>query len=491
MSWFGIRPRSDPLQQVVDKNQQLLKSEGRGREKDLYFIFDEKTGEIKKGSASDGPQGEVQLAWKDKTVHLIAKRDGNLSSLGQIALKTSLIAVGVSGKDIPEALRETPISPEETFAYVQEILESPHPIDRKAAMRLYQLLYEGPIGEISIQQTDPSHPAVIVKHLVEVFQSVADNPKKAIQKTGIKVGEEFAGMNGSYYLKDLLGNTRFVFKPEAEEYWNPLSHLGYPLGGGAKREQLAYIFARRQGANVPPTLYVEIEGKVGSLQAFVSNATPASYLNASQNKKTLSRISYPELQNLAFLHGGSNNQDVHLGNVLAVEQSDGTYLLYGIDNGYSFGERPLENKVSIDYYHFPQMHAEIDPIVARKILSINAQADAELMRRHGFSEVSIAWRTHSVLFQQEAIKKSQQLEARGKRGLTPFEILKLQSHSLPLLPIGSAGNRKFLIDSFVQIREAHLISKANGHEALTKLTAKTADRQRQEALGMLYTRSII
>jgi len=162
------------------------------------------------------------------------------------------------------------------------------------------------------------------------------------------------GTNGTYFLRDMDGNTIAVFKPNDEEGDSPQNPREQPRsshergvlsGEAAVREVIASRLDQRLGGifRVPTTVMVSVrhpvftdahgqpKSKLGSLQRFVDNDGPACDIGPR---------SFPvrEVHNIAALDMMIHNTDRHDGNILY--KKEGANLnLTPIDHGFSLPDK--------------------------------------------------------------------------------------------------------------------------------------------------------
>ncbi|MFZ9887443.1 MAG: hypothetical protein ACO3JL_08060 [Myxococcota bacterium] len=145
------------------------------------------------------------------------------------------------------------------------------------------------------------------------------------------------GINGSFVL-ELSNGAKGVWKPSAAEHMKQMRDC---IEGDhqARREAAAYLVDVWLGhlAQVPPTVYREVEGEAGALMAFVEGRPAGSERHAPNRPPRRSDgPEFDDYRHIAIFDHVIGNLDRHSGNWLV--KDDGS--LVPIDHGIAF---PLHN----------------------------------------------------------------------------------------------------------------------------------------------------
>jgi len=205
------------------------------------------------------------------------------------------------------------------------------------------------------------------------------------------------GVNGTYFLRNKSGQRIAVFKPideEGENDDNPkrsfneeqFVNKGILPGEGAQREVAAYLLDRDHFHAVPQTTMVVLSHpcfrsstsnggivtKIGSLQEFIDNDGSAEDVGPKQFRVR-------DVHKIGVLDLRIFNTDRHAGNILLTEESDGSYRLTPIDQGFSLPST-LEH-AWFDWLNWPQAKAPFDADTRCYIRHINVEEDAALLEK--------------------------------------------------------------------------------------------------------------
>ena len=128
-----------------------------------------------------------------------------------------------------------------------------------------------------------------------------------------------------------------VFEDGSKAVWKP--HREW-FASNYRAEVLAYELDQTLGFNlVPATIEKTIDGKIGSLQAFVPDAVEAF---------RAPRIKPSQLDKQTIFDYIISNGDRHQGNFLVNKEGN----IYSIDNGISFGNRVVPRPDQLDVDRF-------------------------------------------------------------------------------------------------------------------------------------------
>jgi len=205
------------------------------------------------------------------------------------------------------------------------------------------------------------------------------------------------GVNGTYFLRNKAGHRIAVFKPIDEEgenddnpkrasYEEQFVNKGILPGEGAQREVAAYLLDRDHFHAVPQTTMAVLSHpcfrsststggivtKIGSLQEFVDNDGSAEDVGPKQFRVR-------DVHKIGVLDLRIFNTDRHAGNILLTEESDGSYRLTPIDQGFSLPST-LEH-AWFDWLNWPQAKIPFDADTRCYIRHINVEEDAALLEK--------------------------------------------------------------------------------------------------------------
>jgi len=206
------------------------------------------------------------------------------------------------------------------------------------------------------------------------------------------------GINGTYFMKNKEGKIVAIFKPIDEEGNtdnNPKRsadnadqyvHKGILAGEGAQREVAAYLLDREHFSDVPRTTMVsfthesfqskQIAGdcvaKTGSLQEYIDNDGTAWDVGPR-------RFHVRDVHKIGVLDLRIFNNDRHGGNILLVEETDGTYRLIPIDQGLSLSS--TFDHAEFEWLNWPQAKIPFNDETRRYIQRINIEEDAKILAK--------------------------------------------------------------------------------------------------------------
>lgn len=184
------------------------------------------------------------------------------------------------------------------------------------------------------------------------------------------------GINASFIL-EMSNGAKGVWKPSAAEYMKQLRDC-VEEDHQARREAAAYIVDSWMGhlAQVPPTVYREVEGDAGALMEFV-DAKPPDLYSPKRDTSIPLRNAGPEFddyRHLAIFDHVIGNLDRHSNNWMV--KSDGE--LIPIDHGLAF---PLQNGKpgGHKFYFSKPLKLRPEEISAlTQLLTHRAEVEAEL-----------------------------------------------------------------------------------------------------------------
>lgn len=288
--------------------------------------------------------------------------------------------------------------------------------------------------------TKPSEPLepVIVNPKIKLSLAVKEMMSATLGglSGGNKPVRSMEGTGGAYFMADPTGQKYVsVFKPMDEEPMAANNPRGLPVsadgeglkkgtrvGEGALREVAAYLLdypkiGDDEGfAGVPPTFLVKCFDKVfnhsgepapklGSLQKFVEN-------NGSCEDMGPGAFPVKEVHKVSVLDIRLANADRHAGNILRGKGEDGNPVLIPIDHGYCLPETFEE--CTFDWLYWPQARKPYSGEIVDYVRSLDAEADIELLKFHGWELPLECART---------LRISTMLLKKGvERGLTAFAI---------------------------------------------------------------------
>lgn len=328
---------------------------------------------------------------------------------------------------LPELSELEKTSAAEAYQEVLERFNSPEPVTKNEVDKMYQRLFGESLKEESLQHLDErNHPASIVHSLHEVISHFLQSPDSAKVSTG-----DDAGQSGSYWLKTSEGERAWIFKPEREEAGaeeNPTGKrvgAGITPGQGAKREHVADLVNQSVHGffRVPKTVYIELDGQVGSAQAVVPNigsvhkhrfGTPNPDLMASLSPESVQGVTLADT--MAFI-----NLDRHEENLLIRgSEEEGTELI-AIDQGGTLSADP-KDPLKVNEIHLSQNAQPILDSVREQALNAPVEEWAKIYRKNGIDEKAVKIMLNHAAFVQAAVGASEQDKQAGGPGLEMRDI---------------------------------------------------------------------
>jgi len=198
------------------------------------------------------------------------------------------------------------------------------------------------------------------------------------------------GEGGAYLLRDEHGESAGVFKPMFEEPFSPTNpkansdtesgteelKRGIRSGEPAIREVAAYILDHLDFSGVPLTLMVNINGKNGSLQAYMQHDFESWDLGPSNYERH-------QVHKIGLIDLRLFNIDRHGGNILVRSKPNGTNLLIPIDHGFSLPDTLDATDVWFEWYNWPQAKLPFDRATKTYVSKLDVMKDHENLRRLG------------------------------------------------------------------------------------------------------------
>ncbi len=339
-------------------------------------------------------------------------------------------------------------------------LEDTMPITAKEINTFYHLFFNTKFKEQAISQgVNPYHPATVINQLHEaVLASQSSNPSLKMQPTN---GNEFTGINASYFLLGLTGQKLWVYKPAKGEsgYEGKGTVLmeGIKPGEGIIREKLASLLNYHKKFPIPYTTCINLNGEMGSAQAFQSNClTFTELLSEIQHQDKIAKIPLIQLQAISVFDLIFYNGDRHLGNILFRKDTD---ELVAIDHGACM-TMSLKDPLKMEYLALPQMNQPYSEEIQRLITEENdIERNANEMQRLGIGDKAIQWMKSASSLLKTAIQLSNEHQ----------EKLKEKKLDVYLSPTDIA----LLIMTHVDIREKLLGMDSHADYIKDILAAKT------------------
>eukprot|EP01103_Thecamoeba_quadrilineata_P000136 TRINITY_DN10109_c0_g1_i1.p1 TRINITY_DN10109_c0_g1~~TRINITY_DN10109_c0_g1_i1.p1 ORF type:complete len:402 (-),score=71.69 TRINITY_DN10109_c0_g1_i1:39-1244(-) len=250
-----------------------------------------------------------------------------------------------------------------------------------------------------------------------------------------------SGEGGAYQIRGQDGNLIAVFKPFDEDPYSlrnpkalhqPLLSISLPNvptrsfvrpGESAQKEVAAYLLDRKNQAGVPLTTLVRMfgierwgpEGKVGSLQSYVSHDHDSWELSSSLYHKN-------DVHSIALLDLRILNLDRHGGNVLVRrsqtnnnptgETPSMNIKLIPIDHGFCLPDSHEREDLWFEWMSWPQAKLSVDSRLRKYVREIDLEEDATLLRGLGLREESVRTMLFCSVMLQQALLK----------GLSPLQI---------------------------------------------------------------------
>lgn len=313
---------------------------------------------------------------------------------------------------------------ERIFEHTNNKLCSPVAIHTQEIKDIYRLLFETSLSPYANRETaDDYHPATVIKNLAEAVKALEVLGKEARISTGREEEGKFGGVNGSYFITDISHNKLWVFKPENEEKEGVA--VGIHAGESAKREHLACVLNYDDHVYpIPYTAYVELEGKIGSVQLFQNNCVGLSVLLTSESSQSSSELSKKQLQESLVFDIRFGNLDRHLGNLLVFrgEESEEAHAssVVMIDQGLCLSDSP-EDPLKLEDLGLSQMSESWDPNYAQRVLNVDIEKDARILGEHGIPPETINRMKRATIFLQRALEVSNANQERGF-SITPYDV---------------------------------------------------------------------
>lgn len=281
-----------------------------------------------------------------------------------------------------------------------------------------------------LERLKESLPELVAQATVSIEMS-CDPLVSTQRKAQIMPKPTTGGTSGSYFIKDLDGNTIGVFKPMDEEVFMPNNPMGkaqpyhstidlrmgprtgHQQGSSWTKEVGAYLVDRGEHANVPYTTPLtvpfpirrgntQIISKTGSIQEF-KRGVPAEELKTEE----IESIPIAQSQKIALLDLLIGNSDRNLGNMLW--DRDGQELI-PIDHGLCLldsldWQRIPRSETSCAWIVWPQMKQPVDPSLVKWIQNFDIEQKQKELAEAGISESSLREFTTRAIFLKAALEK--------------------------------------------------------------------------------------
>lgn len=295
-----------------------------------------------------------------------------------------------------------------------------------------RLMLKDPLNEIEIKTLFRSLSSMDTRYLFETnfaggFESILTlyrlndlvNWFEAFPIREIKkctAGEGRGGVNGSYFLCNTFGEPEWVFKPQDEEASDLM--LGVCAGEGAKREHLASALNREGFYPIPLTLFVSLNGQVGSLQHYIKSSKTLHEIMTSEHSSDLVRVIGKDAIHASLIFDMRfNNWDRHLGNLLFGEGN--TYMIdHGACMTTSRDDPPKMEQLSLPQSHEGWGQKSLDYLqcLDSRIIA----RDAAIMKEHGVGQRAIDRMINgTILLVRSVIQAS---EDKGIELFSPYDI---------------------------------------------------------------------
>lgn len=219
------------------------------------------------------------------------------------------------------------------------------------------------------------------------------------------------GTGGVYFLKGEQSEFISVFKPRDEEYMCPnnpkgyvqtgavvgisenVSHPGFTLGDGAKREQAAYVLDAVYGGfhGVPKTtmayMQLEVGGrfKEGSLQEYVKGSVSAEDVGTGCFRTE-------DVQRIGLLDIRLCNTDRHAANILLTKEAgrkEAGYKMVPVDHGLCLPRWQHLESVRFEWLNWKQSKEPLKKQHLKLIKSLDVDRDAAILRGLHFEEDAV------------------------------------------------------------------------------------------------------
>ncbi len=296
------------------------------------------------------------------------------------------------------------------FELIKKKLDSVQPLTEEDVLLMDAILSNPIMIKIyESKRKDESHVASLVYLLHAAFETGTKHSIDDEEKG-------FDHLNAVYFIKNEEGGKIWVFKPIAGE--EAQKHM-VKKGERGKREHLASVVNFHLQFPIPPTVYVNYRGQVGSLQKFVDGhhdieleesveSSPDSERSQEDEEAIPSRsASLPEvsqnnvnvvsLQKLAVFDILFHNTDRNSNNYLfSYDEEAGKYTIKGIDNGECMGEvtrnffgGTVFQHTNIEFLPYIAEQQAFDPSCRDLISDENVGRYLDIMTEHGIPKDAI------------------------------------------------------------------------------------------------------
>lgn len=307
---------------------------------------------------------------------------------------------------------------EAAYRHVRKRFNDPTPVSRLEIEKMYKDLFSPFAIDESLRHiSNRSHPASIVYFLYEVFSHFATAPEKAMTPIGIMD----KGKSGAYFLCSSSGEKTWVFKPTDEEPGTlgssePATCDGIKPGEGAIREHLADVINELSGGffNIPKTVLIDLDGKVGSAQSFVSNLGSASkyMFGDASNLKVIVELGKESVQRSTLFDVIFGNGDRHTGNLLVQEMVDRNKEAVMIDQGMILSANATD-PMKFDQAGFPQNEEFISDEIRDFVLKAPLKKWKNLFKLHDIDAKAVEMVDRHLTFFKACISASDESFSHG------------------------------------------------------------------------------
>jgi hypothetical protein len=251
----GVYKSSD-LIYVQEKGAKVpaLENQVKLERNDIQEIIDkvnQATGTVLKRKGEEDQERPKKVKTTTQTLSGSGKQE-EMNEIVQLLRKVSFRVKMPPGVISLESLAQTAID------MSRQLLSQKEPVTQEQIKTVYSLLFETKLKDHLQENLSYPRPAWAFQKLYEAMDAVSD-----YEKLDTPEGDYTSEVR---ILKNKEGVPLWIFKPVEGETFR---RDGIPKGGGGKREHVAYLLNYDNFFPIPFTAYVELGGKVGSVQKFM------------------------------------------------------------------------------------------------------------------------------------------------------------------------------------------------------------------------------
>lgn len=341
-------------------------------------------------------------------------------------------------------------------------LEQKEPLSESEILEFYSAIFEKDEGQIPPNWQEDDCLSLL-HDLHELVTTAKEHPESMIKPV------HGLGVNGVYFLT-FDGEKRWVFKPKSEE---ASVFKGILPGEGAKREHVCYLL---NPATTPYVAYVNLFGRVGSVQKFVKASSTimspsfsigmnldtrenTMLIDTSANRDELfAKLSKKDLQTSLAFDVRFNNLDRHRGNLLV--QPDGR--VWTIDQGACMSRNPIDPP-RYEQLETPQMFEDWEDSLKAEILTLDEvqiRYAEEIMRKHEMPEEAITRMRVATRVLVHAMEISEESKRKDGPIISPYDVglLFLKEHTKFWDPENEQVLKDFFSDVLQEKEKIHALT---------------------------------